>query len=194
MSMTHESPSMEPVPVRGFWFLRHGSTAWNKERRAQGMTDIPLDETGVAQARQAAVFLKGCAETGRPVSRIYSSPLSRAVETAEIVGRMLGVSVEIVEDIREASFGEREGQTISDWLTDWFAGRLVLPGAETFRTVRCRSLAAIAGRLDGACHPLFVSHGGVWRALSEGSVAASDVANAQPHWFDASAVQAGRLL
>lgn len=65
--------------------IRHGETFWNKEKRVQGITDIELSETGIDQARKLALSLKDC-----PLDSIHSSPLKRALQTAEIINRFHG--------------------------------------------------------------------------------------------------------
>ena len=66
-----------------YWYLvRHGETKWNKERLFQGATDVPLDDTGRQQALDAGAKLK---EKGISFKKIYTSPLDRAVETAELI-------------------------------------------------------------------------------------------------------------
>ena len=69
--------------------MRHGQTDWNAQFRMQGRTDIPLSATGRAQAAAAAPPAAALKPT-----RIIASPLSRAFETAEAVGRLVGVAVE----------------------------------------------------------------------------------------------------
>jgi broad specificity phosphatase PhoE len=61
------------IPRREFLFLRHGQTDWNREGRYQGLRDIPLNETGLAQARAAATAL-----AAQRIDRIVASPLDRA--------------------------------------------------------------------------------------------------------------------
>src|SRR2546428_8223790 len=68
--------------------VRHGETVWNQENRWQGQADVPLSETGRAQARRLAQRLRA---EGRPVRAIYASDLSRAFHTAEILGEVLGM-------------------------------------------------------------------------------------------------------
>ncbi|MGB1612465.1 MAG: histidine phosphatase family protein [Arenicellales bacterium] len=85
---------------------RHGQTDWNLARRWQSRSDIPLNATGVTQADSLALQL--LAEQYRPV-RIISSPLSRARQTAEIMGRVLGLSVEVDQRLTELDLGEWEG-------------------------------------------------------------------------------------
>jgi broad specificity phosphatase PhoE len=86
--------------------VRHGETDWNAERRWQGHADVPLNERGRDQAERLAEEL----ENAR-VDAVYSSDLSRARETAEIVGARLGVPVVLDPALREIDVGSREGLT-----------------------------------------------------------------------------------
>ena len=85
---------------------RHGQTIWNVERRFQGQTDIPLDDTGEAQAEYAARRLA----TLRP-DVIFSSDLTRAAGTAAPLARLTGLAVTLDKDLRERSGGSWEGLT-----------------------------------------------------------------------------------
>ena len=85
---------------------RHGQTVWNAERRFQGQSDIPLDETGQAQAERAARLLAGL----RP-DLIVSSDLSRAAGTAAPLARLTGLEVMLDKDLRERHGGCWEGLT-----------------------------------------------------------------------------------
>ncbi len=85
---------------------RHGQTAWNAERRFQGQSDIPLDQTGQAQAERAARLLAGL----RP-DIIVSSDLSRATSTATPLARLTGLEVILDKDLRERHGGSWEGLT-----------------------------------------------------------------------------------
>ncbi len=85
---------------------RHGQTVWNAERRFQGQSDIPLDETGEVQAERAARLLAAL----RP-DLIVSSDLSRASGTAAALGRLTGLEVTLDKDLRERSGGSWEGLT-----------------------------------------------------------------------------------
>ena len=83
---------------------RHGQTTWNVEHRFQGQTDIPLDETGEAQAEQAARRLAAL----RPVA-LFSSDLIRAQRTAAPLARLTGLPVTLDKDLRERTGGDWEG-------------------------------------------------------------------------------------
>jgi len=85
---------------------RHGQTVWNAERRFQGQSDIPLDETGQAQAERAARLLAAL----RP-DLIVSSDLSRAAQTAAPLARLTGLDVTLDKDLRERHGGRWEGLT-----------------------------------------------------------------------------------
>jgi len=91
--------------IRGsFYILRHGRTDWNDRKRLQGQTDIPLNETGRVMAREAAAR---CADI--PFDICFSSPLSRAKETAEILLAGRDVPIYCDERLKEMAFGEYEG-------------------------------------------------------------------------------------
>jgi glucosyl-3-phosphoglycerate phosphatase len=85
---------------------RHGQTIWNAEARFQGQTDIPLDETGQAQAERAARLLAAL----RP-DLIFSSDLQRAASTAAPLSRLTGLPITFDKDLRERSGGAWEGLT-----------------------------------------------------------------------------------
>jgi len=89
--------------------LRHGETAWNRERRFQGWTDTPLSEAGLAQAEAAARELKEHA-----LAAVYASPLQRARDTAALIAAPHGLEVETDPDFKEVSFGQWEGLTVDE--------------------------------------------------------------------------------
>jgi uncharacterized phosphatase len=88
-----------------FALVRHGQTDWNAQRRLQGSTDIPLNEVGRSQARDAVGVL-----SGYEWDAIVSSPLSRAAETADLIAAGLGLPVaRHVKELTERGFGPAEG-------------------------------------------------------------------------------------
>jgi len=143
-----------------FWFLRHGETDWNVQGLSQGNTDIPLNANGVAQAHAAAALLRN-----RGIAAIVSSPLSRAHDTARIAADAIGLPVELDEDLREVSFGAKEGHPQTEWFADWVGGTLLPLGAETFAELRLRAVAAVNRALVRPAPVLVVGHGALFRAL-----------------------------
>ncbi|MBC7630736.1 histidine phosphatase family protein [Aeromicrobium sp.] len=162
---------------------RHGRTAWNVAGRVQGQSDIPLDEVGLEQAREAAARLA----TLRP-DRIVSSDLVRAAETARVLGEPTSTRVELDPRVRELNFGGREGLTWSeawarfpDGMQAWVEGdETQIPGSETHREAGERFAAALRDLLadlpsDGIL--VVVAHGAVLRT---GICAFLDIPEA--HW------------
>lgn len=93
-----------------FYIFRHGETELNRQKRWQGSgMDYDLTELGVAQARDLAQKLQG-----KGIEKIYSSPLIRALHTAQEVGKVLNVEVEVRQDLRECFYGKAEGALIAD--------------------------------------------------------------------------------
>src|SRR5436305_12534 len=138
---TRESTAMTDLVL-----VRHGETEWNRLGRVQGLTDIPLNETGRRQAHQA----------GRRLSHehwdgIASSPLARAAQTAEIIAREVGLPApELVEALVERNYGDAEGLT-GEEIDRRFAG--VLHAREPREPVLDRAkpaLIALAERHPGS--------------------------------------------
>lgn len=148
--------------------VRHGETDWNAGGRIQGSTDIPLNETGRAQAREVAATL--AAElAGRDV-RVVSSDLSRAAETADVIASALGITVSRrLPGLRERSYGDAEGMdaaAFADAYGPWHAADV--PGAEAWPDVRTRALAALAKAVDDApadTDVIAVAHGALIREV-----------------------------
>lgn len=96
------------------YLLRHGETLWNADgNRYCGATDIGLTEKGIQQAHQAAAALKGVS-----LDAIYSSPLQRALRTAQIASGRLREEVIIDQRLIEADFGEWEGKTKEEFIAE----------------------------------------------------------------------------
>jgi broad specificity phosphatase PhoE len=151
-------------------FWRHGRTMWNAEHRFQGQLDIPLDDTGIAQAEHAAAELALL----RP-DVIIASDLKRAHTTASFLHRVTGVPIDVDPDLRETFAGEWEGLTraqlqerFGDDLAHWSAGSNIRPGGgETRIEVAERVVAAVNRGLtrtptDGTL--VVATHGGAARA------------------------------
>lgn len=142
--------------------VRHGQTDWNLSKRIQGSSDIPLNDTGRAQAETT-----GRALAGGQFDAIYASPLSRAVETARIIAEHVGLGdPDHLPAVAERNYGEAEGLTGAQILARWPEGTPV-PGRESREQVVARALPAL--RELGEQHPdenvIVVSHGGVISSL-----------------------------
>ena len=153
------------------YMLRHGETAWNTERRMQGTRNSDLTERGRSQALAMGRTLR--AELARePGPTIFlRSPLGRARETSEIVGRELGlVSADWRDDSRlaELAYGEWEGfswkeievthpTALADWRADPHG--YCPPGGETHYALRQRSLAVLTEIAASGIRTVVVGHG-----------------------------------
>ena len=142
---------------------RHGQTTWNAEHRFQGQTDIPLDETGEAQAEQAARRLA----TLRP-DALFSSDLTRAQQTAAPLSRLTGLAVTLDKDLRERFGGDWEGLSDREIRERYPAERATWnpPNGEPTLVVADRVAAActrIAETLDNGHLAVLVGHGAALR-------------------------------
>ncbi|OJB29034.1 phosphoglycerate mutase [Burkholderia ubonensis] len=90
-------------------FIRHGETAWNRIRRIQGHIDIPLADSGLAQAQRLAVRLARETRDGARVDAIYSSDLMRAQQTAQPAADALGLPLVLRAGLRERAYGIFQG-------------------------------------------------------------------------------------
>lgn len=144
------------------YLVRHGETDWNRQRRIQGLTDIPLNDVGRAQA-----LTTGRRLAARSWDGVFSSPLSRALETASIIADELALPAPIpLEALVERDYGEAEGMNFLDIERRW-PDRGAVPGQETREQVVARVLPALKGL--AIAHPdqslVVVSHGGAIRAV-----------------------------
>lgn len=136
--------------------LRHGQTQMSAERRFAGRTDIPLTSAGIEQAAAAAARLA----TRGGIDIVLTSPLRRALRTAEAVADAASVPLAVDPDLVETDFGEWEGLTFAEVLAGW-PGELrawqadasaAPPGGESF--------AAVAKRVDAALDRLLTERTG----------------------------------
>ncbi len=162
------------------YFLRHGQTEWNALQKFQGSIDIALSDEGRDQAERAAGYF-----VGEPaLDAIYTSPLRRAHETADILGERQGIGVKVVPEFSEISFGVWEGLTHREIEAKWPGALSLLysdpdkwqiPEAESFEAVRLRAMRAMQEILAAADaeekdetdekHIAIVSHGVTIRML-----------------------------
>lgn len=92
------------------YLIRHGQTDWNKEGRLQGSVDIELNENGRSMAQAAGDRLESV-----NFDKIYSSPLKRAYETAQLIRKHRNLDIIVDQRLREISFGCMEGTTYDEW-------------------------------------------------------------------------------
>lgn len=150
------------LPLKPFYFIRHGETDFNRLGLCTGSSDIPLNQKGLEQAEIAAKWLHK-----EPVEQIVASPLSRAIKTAEIISATLQKPITIIDDLKEYCSGEREGQSKID---DNFSHRWLKDqppmGAETVFEFEERVLRGIWKALENAGPVLVVAHAGVYSVVA----------------------------
>ncbi len=170
---------------------RHGETDDNAAGRLQGHRDVPLNARG---REQAAELARGVAAEG--VASLWSSPLSRARETAEVVGAALGLGAPRLDPrLMEVDVGDWAGRRMQDvrehepeLVARWRARdpAFRFPGGESIAEHVARVAAALADvRAAGALPALVVCHGGTIRAALAGEARAPRIANASVHRLEA---------
>jgi len=95
--------------------VRHGETAWNREERFRGRADVPLNETGLAQAWATGERIA----TNWQVAAVYASPLSRTVKTAEAIAGFFELPVQAVSDLVDIDYGLWQGLTPAEVASQW---------------------------------------------------------------------------
>jgi len=152
--------------------VRHGETEWNREERFRGRADIPLNATGVEQAEATGSRI---AEAWRPAA-IFSSPLARAVRTADTIAKHFHRVAELHPGLVDIHYGQWQGLTPAEvrerWpemLRAWYEAphTAQIPGGETLEDVRSRGMATV--RRLAALHPggtlVLVAHTVINRAI-----------------------------
>lgn len=153
------------------YLVRHGESEWNILSKVQGQSNTNLTNKGREQARKAARRLMK-----EKIDVIFSSDLNRALDTAKIIGEILGLEVNTLEELREIRFGVWEGLTTQEiidkynnehiiWMTE--PHKLNLPNAESLIDLQERLLRIvnILFKDNGDKNILIVSHGASIKAL-----------------------------
>ena len=152
--------------------VRHGYSLANKENFFAGQKDIPLCDLGFKQAERVCDYIK----SNFKVDAIYSSPLSRSVETVKALAQDLSIPLFLEEDLKEVCGGEWEGKNFSDieknyseYYTHWTKNKGVVccPNGESMQQAGTRALKAlekICLNNDGKTL-VIASHGGVLRTI-----------------------------
>jgi len=129
--------------------VRHGRTEWNRVERFRGRADLDLDEVGVKQAEAAAERMANW-----PVSAVYSSPLKRAMHTAQVLAGRLDLEVKPLPGIIDIDFGRWQGLSPQEAAADdaglfqkWLTSphEVNFPGGESLEIVRNRLDETVAG-------------------------------------------------
>src|SRR3990172_8928234 len=148
--------------------VRHAESVGNSERRLQGRAEYPLTDRGLRQANELAAALATA-----PVRGVYSSPIRRALDTAEAIAVRLGLTVEVRPALQEYDFGELSGLTwpqiqerrprlVEEILSEGaeFPAYPGEEGREAFRTRVLDTLWAIAEKHEGDQAVTVVTHAG----------------------------------
>jgi broad specificity phosphatase PhoE len=128
--------------------IRHGQTAWNREARFRGQSDVPLEKFGLEQAEVTGRYVAA----RWPVVVVYASPLSRTMKTAEAVARAQGLQAQPLEGLIDINFGQLQGllateaeERYPDLFRAWAEKphTVSFPGGESLDIVRTRITAAM---------------------------------------------------
>ena len=179
-------------------FIRHGETTWNAERRMQGHIDIPLNTTGMGQAKRLANALT---QTKYSFDAIYSSDLERALHTANVVANALSLAVQTTPQLRERNVGQLQGLLLSEapiLLPEIWQSHIAreldhdLGGGESIRAFhqRMQGVLELLLRQHRGQSILAVSHGGsldmIYRIVTQQALDAERVAvvpNTSLNWI-----------
>ena len=142
--------------------IRHGETLSNKEKRIQGISDVELSTVGIEQAHLLALSLKD-----QPIEAIHTSPLKRAIQTAEIINEFHRKELQFHHDLMEMDYGDFEGvflnkimevekDFIDQWLTD--PASIKMPNGESLTQLQERAWRALKRIINKEENALVVSH------------------------------------
>lgn len=148
------------LPFKPFYFIRHGETELNRQGIIIGSIDISLNAHGMEQARYAALNLQN-----EKFDIIISSPRKRALQTSEVISQAIPKPIILESNLVERVWGAAEGQPF-DSTKSLFDDENTPEGAEFFTVFSQRIISTVAKHLlSEQGLPLFVSHGGVFKAL-----------------------------
>jgi broad specificity phosphatase PhoE len=142
--------------------IRHGETIWNKEGRVQGLSDIELSDVGLNQAHKLALSIQDI-----NIRAIYSSPMKRAYQTAQIINEIHNAPIYLEPGLMEMDQGDFEGLTFKeikacekDFLQQWIqdAAAVTMPNGESLAGLQKRAWSVVANIIDKNENALIVSH------------------------------------
>ena len=155
-----------------FYFVRHGETDWNVQKKIQGTTDVPLNENGLRQARELAEKL---VKEKYQIDGVYTSPQVRAQETAQTAAMALGVECKVLTGLAEMDLGDWEGnkwpnieEVYGDTFHYWNSHRwyVCTPNGECYREVLQRVFLALEHIMnENVGNVLVVSHSAIMMSL-----------------------------
>jgi len=161
---------MQTPPKAQVYLVRHGETEWNRTGRRQGQLDAPLTESGMAEVRRVAERIESL-----PIDGVFSSPLGRAVATAQAYAQVLQQPITTIDDLRELDHGVMAGMT-NEEIERAFPGEMArrsldkyrwrFPSGESYADVDLRAASALRQIAEsGGFRPLVVSHEMIGRML-----------------------------
>lgn len=153
------------------YLVRHGETDWNIQNKIQGKSDTVLNETGKKQAEALAGLLK----ENYTIDAVYTSPQKRALETAQVIGREMGIEPIIKQGLEEMSLGKWEGyswrqvrELFPEEYSIWHKNRRyqLPPEGESYQQLLDRLLEALNGIIaENTGNVLIVTHSAVIMTL-----------------------------
>lgn len=148
--------------------VRHGQTDWNLIKRLQGRENVPLNENGHDQARLVSTVIKSVKKNGVSFNAVCTSPLSRAVATAEYISSSIGMNEPmVVERLIERDYGTLSGLTLDERKKLYPGGEKQAHNVESVPQAASRMLGAIDDMLEisGRRSVIGVTHGGIINAV-----------------------------
>lgn len=185
------------------YLVRHGQTDWNKKKLIQGNLDnIPLNENGMQQAEAVAKRIK----RDYQVDAIYASGMLRAQQTAQVIGDLFDIKVNVNQNLNEVDFGKFAGHSIYEIEADfpeYFQAfrhfiltsreekiqRPILPEGETIPAIEVRVKAFVQNLLRDHTgeHVVAVSHGSFLKCMMT-YFSGQSLENYMPYWFENTAI------
>ncbi|HXN59949.1 MAG TPA: histidine phosphatase family protein [Acidimicrobiales bacterium] len=161
---------MQFLPIEEVFLVRHGETEWNRTGRRQGQLDAPLTENGSAEIQRVAERIGSL-----PIDGVFSSPLGRAMTTAQAYAGILQQTITTIDDLREIHHGDMAGMT-NEEIERAFPGQLTrrsrdayqwrFPKGESYADADLRAASALREiAQSGSARPLIVTHEMIGRML-----------------------------
>lgn len=161
---------MQSLAMEEVYVVRHGETEWNLTGHRQGQLDSPLSESGTMEVQRTAKRIESL-----PVDGVFSSPLGRAVSTAQTYAHALDQTITAVDDLRELDHGDMAGMR-NEEIERAFPGELArrsrdkyqwrFPNGESYADADLRAASALRQIAEsGSSRPLVVTHEMIARML-----------------------------